>query len=153
MPSFSTAKLFNEGRDTLLYRLGLRLKKDNDSTGVSINHESKLPYTTIVTKIVESTPIWVYIVSAICGILFLTLLTYGLYRCGFFRREKREELARLTEQVKHRCFSSPDLITQTGWRLLYYRNGMLTCILCLSLLFLHRARSKAMRLMMTNESE
>lgn len=95
----SLAKLFNERRDTLLYRLGLRLKKEGDSAGTSISHQSKLPYTTIVTTIPESTPLCIYIVSILCGLLFFTLLTYGLYRCGFFRREKREEMARLTRQV------------------------------------------------------
>lgn len=96
------AKLFNEKRDALLFRLGLRLKKENDETGETISHQSKLPYTTILTTIPESTPLWIYIVSIICGLLFFTLLTYGLYRCGFFRREKREEIARLTRQVRER---------------------------------------------------
>lgn len=93
------AKLFNEKRDSLLYRLGVRLMKDNDSEGVTISHQSKLPYTTIVTTIPESTPIWIYVVSIMSGLLFLTLLTYALYKCGFFRREQREEIARLTRQV------------------------------------------------------
>lgn len=96
------ATLFNERRDTLLYRLGLRLKKSDGAGCSSINHQSKLPYTTIVTTIPESTPLWIYVVSILCGLLFFTLLTYGLYRCGFFRREKREEMARLTRQVSHR---------------------------------------------------
>lgn len=94
------AKLFNERRDTLLYRLGMRLTKDNDEAGVTIRHHSQMPYTTIVTTVPKTTPLWIYIVSVICGLLLITLITYGMYRCGFFRRQKREELARLTRQVR-----------------------------------------------------
>lgn len=93
-------KLFNEKRDSMLFRLGVRLKRENDDAGATLSHQLKLPYTTIVTTIPESTPIWIYIVSVIFGLLVLVLLTYGLYKCGFFRREKREELAKLARQVR-----------------------------------------------------
>ena len=83
-----------------MYRLGLRLKKDNDSAGATISHQSKLPYTTIVTTIQKSVPLWVYIVSIMCGLLLLILTTYGMYRLGFFQRKKREELAQLHRQVR-----------------------------------------------------
>lgn len=84
----------------MLFRLGLRLKKEGDTSGITLSHQLKLPYTTIVTTIPESTPIWIYVVSVIFGLLVLVLVTYGLYKCGFFRRDKREELAKLARQVR-----------------------------------------------------
>lgn len=53
----------------------------------------------MITKyIITSTPIWVYIVSALAGLLLLILMTYAFYKMGFFKREKKEEMAQLKRQ-------------------------------------------------------
>lgn len=101
----------------MLFRLGLRLKKEGDAGGAGLSHKLKLPYTMIVITILKSVPIWVYVMATIFSLLVLTLLTYGLYKCGFFRREKREELAKLTQQVGIHSIlkgGSPAMVSQKG---------------------------------------
>lgn len=60
---------------------------------------SRGSYTVITKYLIITTPIWVYVVSIMGGLLVLILLTYGLYKMGFFRREKKEELQKLARQV------------------------------------------------------
>lgn len=75
-------------------------------------------YTIISKYQAFETPIWVYVVSVMGGILTLILITYALYKVwificnektinlnfvlffqfGFFRREKKEELKKLVRQ-------------------------------------------------------
>ncbi|XP_050085655.1 integrin alpha-PS3-like [Anopheles aquasalis] len=50
------------------------------------------PYTVVYRFSEASTPVWVYIVSGIAGLLVLVVLSYGLYKLGFFERTKKEEM-------------------------------------------------------------
>ncbi|XP_055608647.1 integrin alpha-PS3-like [Uranotaenia lowii] len=50
------------------------------------------PFTIVYKYAIPSTPIWVYVVSTIGGLLLLVLISYGLYRAGFFKRHKKEEI-------------------------------------------------------------
>lgn len=59
------------------------------------------PYTIIYEKLSTSTPFWIWIISPIVGILLLILLVYAFYRCGFFKRSKKEELEKLTRESRN----------------------------------------------------
>lgn len=59
------------------------------------------PYTIIYEKLNPSTPLWIWIVSPLVGLLVLILLSYTLYRCGFFRRTQKDELERLTRESRN----------------------------------------------------
>ncbi|XP_052863834.1 integrin alpha-PS3-like [Anopheles cruzii] len=50
------------------------------------------PFTVVYRYSDTSTPVWVYIVSAVGGLLVLVAITYGLYRLGFFKRATKEEM-------------------------------------------------------------
>ncbi|CAL8099207.1 unnamed protein product [Orchesella dallaii] len=47
---------------------------------------------TVLSKNVKNIQLWVYIVAGIGGLLFLLLITLVLYKCGFFKREKLQQL-------------------------------------------------------------
>jgi uncharacterized membrane protein len=59
------------------------------------------PYTIVYEKLTTSTPLWIWIISPIFGILLLILLCYALYRLGFFKRTRKEELERLTRESRN----------------------------------------------------
>ncbi|XP_076326888.1 integrin alpha-8-like isoform X6 [Tachypleus tridentatus] len=45
---------------------------------------------------------WIYVLSAIVGILLLVHLCYGMYRIGFFRRKKHEYLENMMKDVANK---------------------------------------------------
>ncbi|XP_043644484.1 integrin alpha-PS5-like [Drosophila teissieri] len=53
-------------------------------------------------------PIWYILLAVIAGLLLLAALTYVLYKLGFFKRAKKEELQRLMEQSPTREESEED---------------------------------------------
>lgn len=65
---------------------------------MTVNVVQTHPYSIISKYHVQGTPIWVWVVSVIGGLLTLILITYGLYRAGFFKREKKEELEQFKRQ-------------------------------------------------------
>lgn len=52
---------------------------------------------TVTTTVIPSepgevgTPWWVWLLAALAGILLLALITYALYKCGFFKRRRPED--------------------------------------------------------------
>lgn len=53
----------------------------------------------IQKKIIESTPLWIYIVSIFGGILLLFLLIVAMYKFGFFKREIKNEVEPQNEET------------------------------------------------------
>jgi hypothetical protein len=92
-----TAKVFNEDQDIFVFKTNAILRRVGDNEK-SLRIIAKNPYTIIYEKISKRTPIWIWIVSAIVGLLVLILLCYTLYRLGFFKRTQKEELERLTRE-------------------------------------------------------
>jgi hypothetical protein len=45
-----------------------------------------------IQKEVSRTPFWIYIVSVLGGLLLLVILTYTMYKLGFFQRKIKQEL-------------------------------------------------------------
>lgn len=94
-------EIFNERQNIFLYKTNTVLQRSGDEDMRSLKVTTSNPYTIIFEKLSTSTPIWIWIVSAIVGILVLILLSYALYRLGFFKRSQKEELERLTRESRN----------------------------------------------------
>ncbi|XP_055691465.1 integrin alpha-PS3 [Lutzomyia longipalpis] len=90
--------VLDENRDSLLLRITPTLTKENDEQKKTIQITEIPSYTHFVQDIPQELQIWVIVVSVIGGILLLTIITYILYRLGFFKREKKAEIARLVRE-------------------------------------------------------
>lgn len=91
-------EIFNERQNIFLYKTNTKLQRGGDEDLRTLKVTMSNPYTIVYEKLTTSTPIWIWIVSTIVGILALVLMTYALYRLGFFKRSQKEELERLTRQ-------------------------------------------------------
>lgn len=78
--------------------VGLDVRNTNDPLGSTLATTKKIEYNIISKHQLKRTPIWVIILAIIGGILALALITYGMYKSGFFKRAKREEM--LVHQAK-----------------------------------------------------
>lgn len=91
----AVAESFLEREDILALQILSELRKLEDEEGVGFSVAKNNPFTVVYKYAIESTPIWVYIVSTIGGLLLLVLISYGMYRAGFFKRTKKEEFEKL----------------------------------------------------------
>ncbi|XP_073811306.1 integrin alpha-PS3-like [Musca autumnalis] len=78
----------------------LNVQKTDDPLGTTIAVTKKMEYNIISKHQLYGTPIWVIIVSVIGGLLALALITYGMYRAGFFKRATKEEMDKLMHQAQ-----------------------------------------------------
>ncbi|XP_061397206.1 integrin alpha-PS3-like [Musca vetustissima] len=78
----------------------LNVQKTGDPLGTTLAVTKKLEYNIISKHQLYGTPIWVIIVSVIGGLLALALITYGMYRAGFFKRATKEEMDKLMHQAQ-----------------------------------------------------
>uniref|UniRef100_A0A2M4BAM3 Putative vitronectin receptor alpha subunit n=2 Tax=Anopheles marajoara TaxID=58244 RepID=A0A2M4BAM3_9DIPT len=87
---------FHEREDNFVLLMMADVQQKQDPTGAGEQSRFKLarnnPYTVVYRFSDASTPVWVYILSAIAGLLVLVVLSYGLYKLGFFERTKKEEM-------------------------------------------------------------
>ncbi|VVC88831.1 unnamed protein product [Leptidea sinapis] len=81
----------DEGRDINVYV----------NTKVSIDYEKKImkSVSTEISIISTLTPLWIIIVSSLVGFILLLLIAFGLYKCGFLQRKKKENLIQLKKSV------------------------------------------------------
>ncbi|XP_016977271.2 LOW QUALITY PROTEIN: integrin alpha-PS3 [Drosophila rhopaloa] len=86
------------------------LVKEGDPTSKTLGIKRKFEPNVIFKNLNPGMPIWYIILSLIGGILLLSGLTYVLYKLGFFKRFKREELNRLrtAEKFEHLLDPVPD---------------------------------------------
>lgn len=74
----------------------MKLLRFGDEDGKTLNVTMSNPYTIIYENFAKPTPLLIWIVSIIAGALLLALLSYALYKCGFFKRAQKEEMSRIT---------------------------------------------------------
>ncbi|XP_055536968.1 integrin alpha-PS3-like [Wyeomyia smithii] len=86
---------FLEREDIFALQILSELQKLEDEEGIGFSVAKNNPFTVVYRYATASTPIWVYIVSVIGGLLLLVLISYGLYKAGFFKRAKKEEIEKL----------------------------------------------------------
>lgn len=89
------AESFLEREDIFALQILSQLYKLEDEGEVGFSMAKNNPFTVVYKHLDASTPLWVYIVSAIGGLLVLVLISYGLYKAGFFKRAKKEEIEKL----------------------------------------------------------
>uniref|UniRef100_W8BH52 Integrin alpha-PS3 n=1 Tax=Ceratitis capitata TaxID=7213 RepID=W8BH52_CERCA len=78
--------------------IGVDVKKDGDLAGKSLGIRKSIDYNIVSKHQLYGTPIWVYILAVLGGLLLLALITYGMYKLGFFKRAKKEEMDALVHQ-------------------------------------------------------
>ncbi|KFB36449.1 AGAP004303-PA-like protein [Anopheles sinensis] len=86
---------FLEREDIFALVMLADVQKKDDPSGSTFQLTRSNPFTVVYRYSDSSTPIWVYIVSALGGLLLLGSITYGLYRAGFFKRATKEEMEKL----------------------------------------------------------
>lgn len=94
-------QVFNERQNIFLYKTNTKLQRGGDEDLRTLKVTMSNPYTIIYEKLSKSTPLWIWVVSPVVGILALILLTYALYKLGFFERSRKEELERLTRESRN----------------------------------------------------
>uniref|UniRef100_A0A1A9WWH1 Integrin alpha second immunoglobulin-like domain-containing protein n=1 Tax=Glossina brevipalpis TaxID=37001 RepID=A0A1A9WWH1_9MUSC len=80
--------------------IGLDATKLNDPLGKSLAINKKIEFNIISKHQLYGTPIWVIILAVLGGLLALALITYGMYRAGFFKRAAKEEMDKLVHQAQ-----------------------------------------------------
>ncbi|KAH8348438.1 hypothetical protein KR084_007423 [Drosophila pseudotakahashii] len=76
----------------------LKLSKKGDPTSSSFLINRRIEPNIISKHLEAGLPIWIIIVSVIGGLLVLSVISYILYKIGFFNRTKKDELDRLVQQ-------------------------------------------------------
>lgn len=74
---------------------------ENLSTQSSLKTTLRNPYTIVYEKFKSKTPIWIYVVSIIVGLLILILMCYCFYKLGFFKRTQKEELEKMVRESRN----------------------------------------------------
>ncbi|KAK9686386.1 hypothetical protein QE152_g37239 [Popillia japonica] len=82
---------------------------DNVVSSGGYSHEVSVPSVFIGPSAEQSIAIWIIIVAVICGILLLALLAGGLYKLGFFKREKKAML--MEEKAKQNAEDTAEPLT------------------------------------------
>ncbi|XP_075168393.1 integrin alpha-PS3-like isoform X2 [Haematobia irritans] len=80
--------------------VGVSVQKPVDPLGTSLAIIKKIEYNIISKHQLYGTPIWVIILAIIGGLLALALITYGMYKAGFFKRATKEEMDKLVHQAQ-----------------------------------------------------
>uniref|UniRef100_A0A1L8EBN8 Putative vitronectin receptor alpha subunit n=1 Tax=Haematobia irritans TaxID=7368 RepID=A0A1L8EBN8_HAEIR len=80
--------------------VGLDVKKSGDPLGTTLSVAKKIEYNIISKHQLYGTPIWVIILAVLGGLLALALITYGMYKAGFFKRATKEEMDKLMHQAQ-----------------------------------------------------
>lgn len=90
------------GNDKIIYvapNLMLHRKGDEGHENLNIMIQ-QIAHTVIYRLVKNEIPIWIYIISCFIAILLFILITYCLYKRGFFRRKKKEELKQLIRESR-----------------------------------------------------
>lgn len=97
---FQTDQIFSETQNIFVYKTNAKFQRIGDDTMRSLKITTRNPYTIVYEKLTSKTPLWIWLVSIIVGILVLILLCYTLYKLGFFKRTQKQELERLTRESR-----------------------------------------------------
>ncbi|XP_017835481.2 LOW QUALITY PROTEIN: integrin alpha-PS3-like [Drosophila busckii] len=87
--------------------IDLNVRKEGDPKDLTLAITRQIEPNVIYKHLATSLPIWIVMVSVLGGLLQLAAITYGMYKAGFFRRAKKEELDKLVQQ----CPVKPDAET------------------------------------------
>lgn len=78
------------------------LERAGNSEANTMNITVSNPYIIITEKMSSaSTPIWIFLVSSLVGIIVFIGISYILYKIGFFKRTQKEKLEKLKRESVH----------------------------------------------------
>ncbi|XP_058066154.1 integrin alpha-PS3-like [Anopheles bellator] len=76
------------------------LHKDTGNAGTTFQISRNNPKTVVYKNVNPGTPIWIYVSSSLGGLFILMLMSYAMYRTGFFERTMRQELRKRHRESK-----------------------------------------------------
>lgn len=89
-----------EEKDLLLVETSTYIQKPGDEGDLEIKVSvQQMPYFIIFKSFDTFLSIWFILGAVLAGLLLLAVISYLLFKFGFFRRNKKEELERLTKGV------------------------------------------------------
>ncbi|XP_053681013.1 integrin alpha-PS3-like [Anopheles nili] len=94
----AVGETFLEREDIFALVMHTDVTREGDPDGTTFQLARNNPFTVVYRYSEASTPIWVIIVSVLGGLLLLVLLSYGLYRMGFFKRATKEEMEKQSRE-------------------------------------------------------
>lgn len=98
----SIEKIFTNIKNIFVYKTAVKLNFiDEEATNRSMKVTIKNPHTIIYGRTILEVPMHIYILSGIIGMIVFILMIWGLKNCGFFEREKMEELMKLKKECEH----------------------------------------------------
>ncbi|XP_011178712.1 integrin alpha-PS3 isoform X2 [Zeugodacus cucurbitae] len=74
------------------------VKKMGDLHQKTLAIRKSIDYNIVSKHQLYGTPIWVYILAILGGLLLLAAITYAMYKLGFFKRAKKEQMDALVHQ-------------------------------------------------------
>ncbi|XP_013109885.2 integrin alpha-PS3 [Stomoxys calcitrans] len=80
--------------------VGLDVQKSGDPLATTFVVNKNIKYNIISKHQLYGTPIWVIVLAVLGGLLALALITYAMYRAGFFKRATKEEMDKLMHQAE-----------------------------------------------------
>ena len=75
--------IFDDKRNIFLYQTYTKLQRGGEEGASSLKETIKNPHTIVYEFMEAKSVVWIIVVSVICGILMLILLSYALYRVSF----------------------------------------------------------------------
>lgn len=84
--------------------------RSGDETGETVSLVRLYPVT-VINKY-GGVALWVYIVSALGGLLIMVAIVYTMHRYGFFRRHQKEEMDLLKRQSQALSLQREELIDE-----------------------------------------
>ncbi|XP_053668619.1 integrin alpha-PS3-like [Anopheles marshallii] len=105
------SEAFLEREDIFALTMLADVHKTGDPDGITFRQVRSNPHTVVYRYSDGSTPIWVIIVSVLGGLLLVAAITYGLYRAGFFKRKRKEEIEKLHRESAR--LNEPEQVNQS----------------------------------------
>lgn len=87
-----TDNIVDDVHDIIVVQTLAAVQRSGDPAGATVALVPSFPFTVVSKYDVLAVPLWVYIVSALGGLLILVGITYAMYRGGFFQRTQRDQM-------------------------------------------------------------
>lgn len=85
----------------MIFKPNITITRVNAKENAILTLDRKSSPIIVDKEIITKTPIWIYIVSSIGGIILLVLMVYALSKLGFFQRNVKRELIKLKRESLH----------------------------------------------------
>ncbi|KFB51524.1 AGAP006826-PA-like protein [Anopheles sinensis] len=106
------AACLQEQEDIFVVQILSDLEKPSDGAKDTFSVVRNNPHTLVTRSASRSTPTWIYTTSSLGGLFLLAIITYVMFRQGFFKRQLKEDMTRLHREsvsFKNSSAASDDL--------------------------------------------